>query len=165
MKACLYVHNHFTGLSTVRYSRKHLNDCINMPSTLKRRKWVGFLLWPGQVFCLFVCLFVCFCMFVCGRATMEERLLDVRGKLIVQVTVELGCEGWPGICQTEKTVKGIPGRSSSMCKGNIFQKHGMTVKRQRVGHRGRVEQAKWIDRAREEAWRAGQSQPRKTELD
>lgn len=58
-----------------------------MPSAVREENgWVSFCDQAG-----FVCLFVYSCG--CGRAVMEERWLDVRGKLMVQVTVELSCEG------------------------------------------------------------------------
>lgn len=49
----------------------------------------------GCIQARFVCMFVR--LFVCGRAMMEERLLDVMGMLTVQMIVELSLEGRSGI--------------------------------------------------------------------
>ena len=140
-KASLCVHHCFAAFRTVRSSRKHLNEGINAPGAVREANgWVSFCDRTRFV-----------CLFVCRRPLMEERLLDVRGKLTVQVIAELGCEGWGGIFQTEKRVKGTPGRRSSVCKSSILQKQGTTIKCQWALHRGRVERGKRMNGSREEA--------------
>lgn len=70
-------------LEQLRYSRKCLHECINVPHDVREEN--------GCIQTRFVCMFVR--LFVCGRATMEERLLNVTGMLTVQMIVELSLEG------------------------------------------------------------------------